>query len=95
MTVALLSLAGIPPLAGFFAKYLVFTLSISKGFVALTVVAVVTSLIGVYYYFKPIVAMAQSTGEVIAISTSQKILLTVLILLNLLAGIFPDFFMVL
>ncbi len=73
MTVAMLSLAGIPPLAGFFGKYLVFTLALSKGFVGLTVVAVITSLIGVYYYFKPIVAMYQSDGEAIAISTSQKI----------------------
>jgi len=90
MTVAMLSLAGIPPLAGFFGKYLVFTLSVSKGFVALTVVAVITSLIGVYYYFKPIVAMFQSTGQPISISKSQKTLLIILIFLNLLAGLAPD-----
>jgi len=90
MTVAMLSLAGIPPMAGFFGKYLVFTLSVSKGFVALTVVAVITSLMGVYYYFKPIVAMYQSTGQSISISKSQKALLLILIFLNLLAGLFPD-----
>jgi len=90
MTVAMLSLAGIPPLAGFFGKYLVFTLSVSKGFVALTVVAVITSLIGVYYYFKPIVAMYQSTGQPISTSKSQKVLLIILIFLNLLLGLFPD-----
>jgi NADH-quinone oxidoreductase subunit N len=90
MTVSMLSLAGIPPLAGFFGKYLVFTLSISKGFVVLTVVAVITSLIGVYYYFKPIVAMYQSTGQPISVSKSQKVLLSILIFLNLLTGLFPD-----
>lgn len=90
MTVSMLSLAGIPPLAGFFGKYLVFTLSVSKGFVALTVVAVITSLMGVYYYFKPVVAMYQSTAQPIAVSRSQKILLSVLIFLNLLVGLFPD-----
>jgi len=90
MTVAMLSLAGIPPLAGFFGKYLVITLSVSKGFVALTVVAVITSLIGVYYYFKPIVAMYQSAGQPISISKSQKVLLLILIFLNLLIGLFPD-----
>ena len=90
MTVAMLSLAGIPPMAGFFGKYLVFTLSVSKGFVALTVVAVITSLMGVYYYFKPIVAMYQSTGQPISISKSQKALLLILLFLNLLAGLFPD-----
>ncbi len=90
MTVSMLSLAGIPPLAGFFGKYLVFTLSVSKGFVALTVIAVVTSLIGVYYYFKPIVAMYQSAGQPISISKSQKVLLSILIFLNLITGLFPD-----
>jgi NADH-quinone oxidoreductase subunit N len=90
MTIAMLSLAGIPPMAGFFGKYLVFTLSVSRGFVALTVVAVITSLIGVYYYFKPIVAMFQSTAQPILISKSQKALLIILIFLNLLAGLFPD-----
>ncbi|HEV8513609.1 MAG TPA: NADH-quinone oxidoreductase subunit N [Cyclobacteriaceae bacterium] len=90
MTVAMLSLAGIPPMAGFFGKYLVFTLSVSKGFVAFTVVAVVTSLIGVYYYFKPIVAIYQSSGQPILISKSQKALLIILIFLNLLAGLAPD-----
>jgi len=95
LTLALLSLSGIPPLAGFFAKYLVFTLSVSKGFIVLTCVAVITSLIGVYYYFKPIVAMYQSEeseSQRISISLSQKVLLAVLILLNLLVGIFPDLF---
>jgi NADH-quinone oxidoreductase subunit N len=90
MTVAMLSLAGIPPLAGFFGKYLVFTLSVSRGYVALTVVAVITSLIGVYYYFRPIVAMYQSSGQPISVSKSQKVLLLILIFLNLLAGLFPD-----
>ncbi len=90
MTIAMFSLAGIPPLAGFFGKYLVFTLSISKGFVGLTVVAVLTSLIGVYYYFKPVVMMSQSSDSVIAVSNSQKALLTILIVINLAIGIFPD-----
>jgi NADH-quinone oxidoreductase subunit N len=90
MTVSMLSLAGIPPLAGFFAKYLVFTLAVSNGFVALTTVAVITSLIGVYYYFKPIVAMYQPGGEPISINNSQKVLLSVLIFLTLIVGLFPD-----
>ena len=57
---------------------------------ALTVVAVITSLIGVYYYFKPIVVMYQSAGQTISISKSQKILLLILIFLNLVVGLFPD-----
>jgi len=90
MAVAMFSLAGIPPLAGFFGKYLVFTLSIGKGYIGLTVVAVITSLIGVYYYFKPVIAMSQASESEISVSLSEKILLSVLIVINIVIGIFPD-----
>ncbi len=90
MTVSMFSLAGIPPLAGFFGKYLVFTLAINKGFIALTVLAVITSLIGVYYYFKPVIAMTQSSESEIEVSNSEKALLSILVLVNVVVGIFPD-----
>jgi NADH-quinone oxidoreductase subunit N len=90
MTIAMFSLAGIPPLAGFFGKYLIFTLSINKGYVGLTVVAVIASLIGVYYYFKPVVAMSQTAEGSLEVSSSERALLSILIAINLLIGIFPD-----
>jgi len=90
MTIAMFSLAGIPPLAGFFGKYLVFTLSINSGFIALTTVAVIASLIGVYYYFKPVIAMTQSTETSVTVSQPDRVLVMVLIVINLLIGIFPD-----
>jgi NADH-quinone oxidoreductase subunit N len=46
------SLAGIPPLAGFFAKYFVFLAAIKAGLVTLAVIGVVTSVIGAYYYVR-------------------------------------------
>jgi len=46
----LFSLAGIPPLAGFFAKFYVFLAAIEAGLYALAVIGVVTSVIGAYYY---------------------------------------------
>ena len=46
----LFSLAGIPPLAGFFAKFYVFLAAIDAGLYALAVIGVVTSVIGAYYY---------------------------------------------
>jgi len=49
--VLLMSLAGIPPLAGFMAKYQVFVLSISKGFLVISVFAILMAVVGVYYYF--------------------------------------------
>ncbi|HCW05973.1 MAG TPA: NADH-quinone oxidoreductase subunit N [Cytophagales bacterium] len=94
MTIAMFSLAGIPPFAGFFGKYLVFNLAINNGFVWATVLAAITSLVGVYYYFKPIIAMSQSSDSVLAVDRTENLLLVVLIALNLAVGIFPSFFQV-
>jgi NADH-quinone oxidoreductase subunit N len=44
------SLAGIPPLAGFFAKFYVFLAAINAGLYALAVIGVLTSVVGAYYY---------------------------------------------
>lgn len=93
MAISLLSLAGIPPLAGFFGKYLVFSLVLNQGYTAMVILGVVTSLIGVYYYFKVIIAMFLKPGDesyIVATSTSHKVLIFVLIALSFALGIFPD-----
>ena len=46
----LFSLAGVPPLAGFFAKFYVFIAAIKAGLFTLSVVGVLTSVVGAYYY---------------------------------------------
>jgi NADH-quinone oxidoreductase subunit N len=94
MTIALLSLAGIPPMAGFFAKYYLFVSAIESHYTWLVLVAVVASLIGVYYYFKIIIAMyfkAPKTTQPLSISGAHQILLIVTLALLLLMGIMPDF----
>ncbi len=53
----LLSLAGIPPTAGFFGKYFVFRAAIDGGFYWLTVIAFINSVIGAYYYLRVLVYM--------------------------------------
>lgn len=93
MTVAMLSLAGIPPLGGFFGKYLVFSLAINNGYTGLVIVAIVTSLIGVYYYFRVIIAMYFKEPQAetsLEISGSQKVFILLLIALSVLLGVFPD-----
>src|SRR6202140_4242156 len=50
LAILLFSLAGIPPLAGFFAKFYVFLAAIKAGLFVLAVVGVVTSVVGAYYY---------------------------------------------
>ena len=53
----LFSLAGVPPLAGFFAKWYVFVAAIKAGLFALSVIGVLTSVIGAYYYLSIIKVM--------------------------------------
>jgi NADH-quinone oxidoreductase subunit N len=60
MTVFLLSLAGIPPTAGFFGKFSIFLEAMHQGLIGLLIVGVLNSVISVYYYFRPIVAMYAS-----------------------------------
>jgi NADH-quinone oxidoreductase subunit N len=50
MMVAFLSLAGMPPLAGFFGKFLVFLAAINANLIALAVIGVLNSIVGLYYY---------------------------------------------
>jgi NADH-quinone oxidoreductase subunit N len=51
MTILLMSMAGIPPTAGFLAKYQVFILSISQGYLAISIFAILMAVVGIYYYF--------------------------------------------
>src|SRR6202011_5362303 len=50
LAMLLFSLAGIPPLAGFFAKFYVFLAAVQAGLFTLAVIGVVTSVVGAYYY---------------------------------------------
>jgi len=50
LAMLMFSLAGIPPLAGFFAKFYVFIAAINAGLYALAVIGVLTSVVGAYYY---------------------------------------------
>jgi NADH-quinone oxidoreductase subunit N len=59
----LLGLAGIPPTLGFFSKFYVFSSAMGQGFYWLVLWALVNSVIGVFYYLKPIVYMFFYTKE--------------------------------
>jgi len=63
LAVFLLSLAGFPPTAGFLAKFYVFGAAVREGHIALTIAAVLASLVSVAYYLKVIVAMYMREGE--------------------------------
>lgn len=93
LTIALLSLAGIPPLAGFFGKYLVFIQAIDHGLISLTILAIVTSLMGAYYYFRVIIAMylQEPAGDSLSVSASQKALIVILVALMFALAVLPDY----
>jgi NADH-quinone oxidoreductase subunit N len=95
MILALLSMAGIPPLAGFFGKYLVFMETISVGYLWLAIVGVLVSVVSVYYYFRIIWAMLRKPLGPAAFSpvpVVYSIVLWVSALALLALGILPSFF---
>ena len=57
MSIFMLSMAGVPPLSGFFGKLYVFLAAIQSGLWALAVIGVVTSIIGAYYYLRIVKVM--------------------------------------
>jgi NADH-quinone oxidoreductase subunit N len=62
----LFALAGIPPLAGFFAKYYVFLAAVQSGLYGLAVIGVLASVVGAYYYLRIVKVMyfdAPAEGE--------------------------------
>ncbi|MGF9562256.1 NADH-quinone oxidoreductase subunit NuoN [Neorhizobium sp. JUb45] len=65
LTALMFSLAGIPPLAGFFAKYFVFLAAIEAQLYGLAVIGVLSSVVGAYYYLRVVKLMwfDQPTGE--------------------------------
>jgi NADH-quinone oxidoreductase subunit N len=91
LALLLFSLAGIPPLAGFFAKYYVFLAAIQAGLYGLAVVGVLASVVGAYYYLlivklmyfdEPMPAFQPMPGEL-------KVVLGIAGLFNLLYFLYP------
>ena len=62
LTVLMLSLAGIPPTLGFFSKFYLFTAAVGEGFLWLAIWGMLSSVISVYYYLRPVVLMYMSEG---------------------------------
>jgi NADH-quinone oxidoreductase subunit N len=63
MTLALFSLAGIPPVAGFFGKFFLFTAAAQKGFYLLVLIAVLNTIIALFYYLLVVKAMFINKSE--------------------------------
>jgi NADH-quinone oxidoreductase subunit N len=88
--IAMLSLAGIPPTAGFFAKYYIFSSAIQNGLTSLVIIAIAGSLIGVFYYFRIITALfKEEEGTGIIITPSFRFALIATSAISLILGIAP------
>jgi NADH-quinone oxidoreductase subunit N len=92
MLVFLLSLAGIPPTAGFIGKYYLFTAAMKAGYAWLAVLAVLMSAVSVFYYFRIAAAMFFSEAEGAPLRSSYTLTTAVLIcaVATLLVGVAPQ-----
>ena len=94
MAVFMLSLAGIPPTAGFAGKFYLFSAAVDAGYVGLAVIGVLNSVISVYYYLGVLVQMymTEGTRPIDAPATRPYLLATILFagVATLLLGVFPS-----
>lgn len=92
LTVFLLSLAGIPLLAGFVGKILVFGAVIQQGYISLAVFAIITSIVALVYYFRPISYMYFREAEYQPSDTSSRmtgIAIAIAVIGTVALGVFP------
>ncbi len=92
LTVCMLSLAGVPPTAGFWGKFYVFEAAVRAGRVPLAVIAVLNSVVAAYYYLRVVVQlfMREPGEEAYAGSDVQaSVVLTAAAVLLLWIGLFP------
>lgn len=95
LSIALISLAGIPLTGGFIGKFCLFSAAIQKGYVGLAVIAVLNSVVSVFYYFRLMVFMymkepGEEAPEPEPISRPVQAILAIGSILILLLGIHPD-----
>jgi NADH-quinone oxidoreductase subunit N len=93
MLLIMISMIGVPPLAGFYAKWWVLAAIIDAGYIWLAVVGVLFSVIGAFYYLRVVKLMYFDDSEDnqgLKGSIDQRFVLSVNALLLLIIGIFPD-----
>lgn len=97
MTVSLLSMAGIPPTAGFSGKLYIFTAVVDGGYLWLAVVGFVMSMISAYYYllvakamYRDLAAGEEWRAEPIAVPMLAKVTAAAAVIITLGIGIYPE-----
>jgi NADH-quinone oxidoreductase subunit N len=92
LTVALLSMASIPPLAGFWGKYYVLSAALSKGLLLMVIIAIINTVLSVYFYFRVFVAMyaRKAHGSSIEVSKGYAAIVILLALILVAISLSPD-----
>jgi NADH-quinone oxidoreductase subunit N len=92
LTVAMLSLAGIPLTGGFIGKYLMFLNVMNDYQIYLVAFAILNALIGFYYYFRVIVAMYFKDGKEVELNTpvQYQVVMVLSLIITLFLGIYPS-----
>ncbi len=96
MAVFMLSLVGIPPLAGFVGKYYLFSAAIEQGYIWLVIVAILTSVISLYYYVGVVRQMyfqPATDDSPVKADGMLKIALIISVIGVLLFGVYPNIFL--
>jgi NADH-quinone oxidoreductase subunit N len=87
------SMAGIPPTAGFIGKFYIFAAAIKENYIWLAVIGVLNSAISVYYYFRVVMLMYMKNpqGEMkFSPSSYLTLALTIMIVATIIIGIYPE-----
>ncbi|MCE7068287.1 NADH-quinone oxidoreductase subunit N [Dyadobacter sp. CY326] len=94
LAVSMLSLAGIPLTAGFWGKFFIFTSAADRGIIWITVIAVLMSAVGIYYYFRVIISSYLKEGDTIKIRVAPfyQAILLLATFLTILFGLAPGIF---
>jgi NADH-quinone oxidoreductase subunit N len=91
MSVFMLSLAGFPPSVGFFGKLFLFTAGVSAGYTWLVVIAVLMSVVSVFYYIRVLVPVwtSEPAGERLRGSVSSNFAIVLSGLASIVLGLYP------
>jgi NADH-quinone oxidoreductase subunit N len=91
MTVFMLSLAGFPPFVGFFGKLFLFTAGVSAGYTWLVVLAVLMSVVSVYYYVRVLIPVWSSSNRADKVESTVSSTMAIALsgMVSLVLGLYP------
>jgi len=94
MTLFMISMAGFPPTAGFIAKYGLFSAAVANGYIWLVVIAVINTLVSVYYYIRLVVNMyMEEEGKALypVSAMPARMLIGILAIFVIIFGVAPGY----